>query len=99
MSRLTKIVLVFALVFAFVAITAVAAIFALDSWYKDFGPNHDRLQGRWTCSSTVRWEGVSMINEPCMVHNADGSNSFYYLDWNESSELVVVTNSIVNEIG
>ena len=95
MSRLKKI----GLVLAFVVITALAAIFALESWYKDFGPTQSRLLGRWICSGTVRWEGNSMINESCLVRNADGSNSMFHIDWNANNELAVVTNSVVNVIG
>lgn len=94
MSRLKK----FVLVIAFIAITVIAAIFAMDSWYKDFGPSQSRLQGRWTCNSTVRWEGTSMVSEPCMVR-ANGSATFYYIDWNANGNLAIVTNSAVNEIG
>lgn len=94
MSRLTKIVLVM----VFMTIIVVAAVFAIDSWYKDFGPNQARLQGRWVCNSTVRWEGVSMVIENCMVR-ANGSTTVYHIDWNANGDIAVVTNSAVNEIG
>ena len=80
-----------------VVLASMALLFALDSWYKDFGPTYERLQGRWICDSTFRYEGNSMIIEGCRIHNSNGSNSWYYLDWTEDGE--VVGNLDANKIG
>lgn len=85
------------LVLAFVTITVLAAYFALDSWYKDYGPNYARLEGIWTCDRIVRPGERGMDFEPCNVQE-DGSLIRYDFDWSADGGLVILANNS-NEIG
>ncbi|GIK53471.1 MAG: hypothetical protein BroJett014_24440 [Planctomycetota bacterium] len=85
MKRLKK----WLLVLFILVLVAAASLFALDSWYKDYRSDIARLQGRWVCESTVHSEGASIVIEGCRVQNNNGSNSWYYIDWQGTDDLSV----------
>lgn len=97
MSRFFKSKLVLVIVIVIPAL--IVFLFALDSWYKDFGPTYERLQGRWICDSIAWEEGVTTHFELCGNRNFTASSksiSYYYFDWTYSE---VAVNLDGNKIG
>lgn len=88
MSRFFKSKLVLGI--AIVTLTAIISLFALDSWYKGFGPTYERLQGRWIIGYSSHWEGVHKKGESCgNNYNSNKPFSFNYIDWTNDKEVVV----------